>query len=102
MFLKDVIFLGAERSADDLVVIAFGLQGSFRMPWREFKMIYGTKATAAVKRRGWDLHDLDKASQSLLDDGTLDHYQLEKCGARAERARDSAVSKASRSFFDWN
>lgn len=99
MLLKDVIFVGADRSADDLVVTAFGLQGSFCMPWREFKAEYETKATAAVKKSGWDLHNLEKASQSLLDHGTLEPGQLEKCRPRANRPRDSVIS-GERSAFD--
>jgi hypothetical protein len=100
--LKDVIFVGADRSIDDLVVTAFHLQGSFCMPWREFKAKYETKATAAVKESGWDLHNLEKASQWLLDHGTLEPGQLEKCRPRAKRARDSVISGKPRSAFDWS
>lgn len=102
MLLKDVIFLGAERSGDDLVVTAFDWQGYFYIPWREFKATYETKATAAVEKRGWNLHNLDEASQSLLDHGTLEPGQLEKCRPRAKRARDSVISGEPRSVFDWS
>ncbi|KAJ5471850.1 hypothetical protein N7539_008793 [Penicillium diatomitis] len=95
----DIIFVDVERSTDDLVVIAFGLQGHFRMPWREFKATYETKATAAVNRRGWNLHDLDEASESLLVHRTLEPGQLEMCRPRANKVRDSAIS-GERSAFD--
>jgi hypothetical protein len=85
---------------DDLVVIAFGSQGHFRIPWREFKATYETKATAAVKRRGWNLHDLDKASQSLLIHHTLESGQLERCRPRANRPRNSILGE--RSAFDYS
>lgn len=68
------------------------------MPWREFKATYETKATAAVNRRGWNLHDLDEASKSLLVHRTLEPGQLEKCRPRANRVRDSVISE--RSAFD--
>lgn len=100
MLFKKVIFLDAEPSADDLVVIAFGVQGQFRIPWREFKTIYETNATAAVKDRGWNLHNLDEASQSLLAHGTLEPGQLEKCRSRKKRPGDSFILGEVRSAFD--
>lgn len=102
MLLKDVIFAGADRSGNDLVVTAFSCQGYFRIPWREFIATYGKKATTAVEKRGWNLHNLDEASQSLLDHGTLESGQLEECQPRAKRARDSFMSGEPRSAFDWS
>ena len=102
MLLKEVIFLDVEPSAKDLVVIAFGLQGHFRTPWREFIAVYETKATAAAEKRGWNLQNLDRASQSLYNHGTLEPGQLEECRPRAKRARDSFMSGEQRSAFDWS
>lgn len=84
---------------DDLVVIAFGSQGHFRIPWREFKATYETKATAAVHKKGWNLHDLDEASQSLRIHRTLEPGQLERCRPRANRPPEMTLSRE-RSAFD--
>lgn len=69
------------------------------MPWRKFKAEYDTKATTALKESGWDLHNLEKASQSLHDHGTLEPGQLEGCRPRANEAHDSDIS-GERSAFD--
>lgn len=102
MLLKDVIFVDVEPSIDDLVVIAFGLQGHFRVPWRKFITTYENKATEAVNRKGWNVHNLDEASQSLLVHHTLELGQLEKCRPEANRVRDSVISGELRSAFDWS
>jgi hypothetical protein len=80
-----IIFVDAERGANDLVVTFRRDHSPDRLPWNDFKSI-GTPATNAVVAAGWSCRALDQMAESVrFIDGKLDELREE---ARDKRKAD--------------
>ncbi|OGM39390.1 hypothetical protein ABOM_012143 [Aspergillus bombycis] len=84
-----LIFVGAERGPDDLVVTFHRNHFQDRLPWNEFKSL-GPPAATAVVKAGWKFVALEQIAESIrarrFDEKELDNLRNE---ARDERKRIS-------------
>ncbi|OQD77374.1 hypothetical protein PENANT_c108G00997 [Penicillium antarcticum] len=71
-----ILFVGVERSADDLNVTFFNRNGQQRASWRVFKSL-GERAMEAVVTAGWILYKLEGIAQSVHE-GTFDQHELDE------------------------
>lgn len=77
ILLQFIFFFGAERSADDLILIFFNQDGQQRMCWRDFKLPGGKAMEDAVVTTDWILYKLEGVAQSVCE-GTFKQEELDK------------------------
>lgn len=87
-----ILFVGVERSADDLNVTFFNRNGQQRASWRVFKSL-GERAMEAVITAGWILYKLEGIAQSVHE-GTFDQNELDEL-------KDSAKKRAKLTKTGW-
>lgn len=85
MIVQVIIFIGAERGPDDLVITFLRDRFSDRLTWTEFKSL-GPPAMAAVVQAKWRCVTLDQIAESIRA-GRFDEKELEKLRDEAKEWR---------------
>ncbi|KAB8213071.1 hypothetical protein BDV33DRAFT_230503 [Aspergillus novoparasiticus] len=85
MIVQVIIFIGAERGPDDLVITFLRDCFSDRLTWTEFKSL-GPPAMAAVVQAKWRCVTLDQIAESIRA-GRFDEKELEKLRDEAKEWR---------------